>query len=55
MLVTDSRFAETAPDTLYGRPQVAMHDAEVKRFGRIVRHIIIAEFDRDEASARMIQ
>lgn len=55
VLVTDSRFAETAPDTLYGRPQVAIHDAEVKRFGRVVRHIIIAEFDRDEASARMIQ
>jgi hypothetical protein len=55
VLVTDSRFAETAPDTLYGRPQVAVHDAEVKRFGRVVRHIIIAEFDRDEASARMIQ
>jgi hypothetical protein len=55
VLVTDSRFAETAPDTLYGRPQVAVHDAEVKRFGRSVRHIIIAEFDRDEANARVIE
>jgi hypothetical protein len=55
VLVTDSRFAETAPDTLYGRPQVAVHEAEVKRFGRPVRHIIIAEFDRDEASARVIE
>lgn len=55
VLVTDSRFAETAPDTLYGRPLVAVHDAEVKRFGRVVRHIIIAEFDRDEASALMVQ
>jgi hypothetical protein len=55
VLVTDSRFAETAPDTLYGRPQVAVHEAEVKRFGRVVRHIIIAEFDRDEANARVIQ
>jgi len=51
VLVTDSRFAETAPDTLYGRPQVAVHDAEVTRFGRVVRHIIIAEFDRGEANA----
>ena len=52
ILVTDSRFAEEAPDTLYGRPLVAVHDADVKRFGRVVRHLIVAEFDRDEASAR---
>jgi hypothetical protein len=52
ILVTDSRFAEEAPDTLYGRPLMAVHDAEVKRFGRVVRHVIIAEFDRDEANAR---
>jgi Dolichyl-phosphate-mannose-protein mannosyltransferase len=51
VLVTDSRFAESAPDTLYGRPVVAVHDAEVKRFGRVVRHVIVAEFDRDEANA----
>ncbi|MEO8181742.1 MAG: glycosyltransferase family 39 protein [Deltaproteobacteria bacterium] len=51
VLVTDSRFAEGAPDTLYGRPLVAVHDAEVKRFGRVVRHVIVAEFDRDEANA----
>jgi len=52
VLVTDTRFAEAAPDTLYGRPLVAVHDAEVKRFGRVVRHLLVAEFDRDEASAR---
>lgn len=52
VLVTDSRFAENAPDTLYGRPLLAVHDAEVKRFGRVVRHVIVAEFDRDEANAR---
>ena len=51
VLVTDSRFAESAPDMLYGRPLVAVHDSEVTRFGRVVRHVIIAEFDRDEANA----
>jgi hypothetical protein len=51
VLVTDSRFAESAPDMLYGRPLVAVHDAEVTRFGRVVRHVLIAEFDRDEANA----
>jgi len=51
VLVTDSRFAEAAPDTLYGRPLLAVHTAEVKRFGRGVRRIIVAEFDRDEANA----
>jgi dolichol-phosphate mannosyltransferase len=52
ILVTDSRFAESAPDMLYGRPLVAVHDADVKRFGRVVRHLIVAEFDRDEGNAR---
>ncbi len=51
ILVTDSRFVEAAPDTLYGRPLVAVHDAEVKRHGRVVGHVLIAEFDRDEANA----
>lgn len=51
VFVTDSRFAETVPDTLYGRPLVAVHDEEVKRFGRVVRHLFVAEFDRDDASA----
>ncbi len=55
ILVSDSRFLEAAPDTLYGRPVVAVHDAEVKRFGRVVRHVIVAEFDRDEANARAPQ
>jgi hypothetical protein len=50
--VSDSRFAEAAPDTLYGRPLVAVHDEEVTRFGRVVRHLLVAEFDRDEANAR---
>jgi hypothetical protein len=49
--VTDSRFSEEAPDTLYGRPAMAVHGVDVKRFGRVVRHLTVAEFDRDEASA----
>lgn len=53
ILVTDSRFASAVPDTLYGRPLVAVHDAEVKRSGRVVRHVLIAEFDRDEANAAL--
>ena len=51
VFVTDSRFSDTPPTVLYGRPALATHDTEVTRFGRSVRRISVVEFDREEANA----
>jgi hypothetical protein len=53
VFVTDSRFSDTPPETLYGRPALATHETVIQRFGRDVRHINVVEFDREEADARL--
>jgi hypothetical protein len=52
LFVTDNRFHDTPPESLYGRPRGALHSTSVERFGRSVRRISVSEFDRDEATAQ---
>lgn len=53
LFVTDSRFGDAPPETFYGRPSLAVHEAVVSRFGHSVRHISVSEFDREEANAQL--
>ena len=52
LFVTDTRFHDSPPESLYGRARGALHSTNVERFGRSVRRISIGEFDREEATAQ---
>jgi hypothetical protein len=52
LFVTDSRFHAEPPETFYGRPRLSVHETDVERFGRSVRHISVTEFDREEGTAQ---
>ncbi|HKO93723.1 MAG TPA: hypothetical protein VJU61_21365, partial [Polyangiaceae bacterium] len=52
VFVTDSRFSDVPPETLYGRQALATHETAIERFGRSVRRITVVEFDRAEANAQ---
>jgi hypothetical protein len=54
LLVTDTRFHRTPPESFVGRDVVAVHRAIVERFGRAVRAVSVSEFDRDEGTARLL-